>query len=70
MNRAIRILERMNEDLLMEVADMAEDYGFKEDRTIEQQAQILALMQFSDKIDNTIKELRDYQVRESQGGTL
>jgi hypothetical protein len=70
MNRAIRILERMNEDLLMEVADMAEDYGYKEDRTIEQQAQILALMQFSDKIDNTIKELRDYQVRESQGGTL
>ena len=70
MNRAIKILEKINDELITDIGDMSIDYGYKEERTFEQQAEILALVQFSERIETTIKELRDYQVRVSQGGVL
>ena len=70
MNRAIKILDKINDQLMTELGDMACDYGYREERTMGQQAEILALTQFSNKIEDTIKELRDYQVRMSQGGVL
>lgn len=60
----------MHDELMTDIGDMAIDYGVKEERTIEQQAEILALVQLTEKLEAYKEELRDYQVRMSQGGVL
>lgn len=61
MKRAIEILERMNDRLITDIGDTAIDYGVKQERTFNQQAEILALLQVSTQIEETIKKLQDFE---------
>ena len=60
MNRAIKILNKISDDLMTDIGDMANDYGIRDERTVEQQMEILALIQFNEHIEEAIRDLDKY----------
>ena len=67
MNQAIEILDKMSDQLMTDIGDLAIYYGTKEERTFQQQAEILALIQFSERIETAITEMKDWQARSAKG---
>jgi len=63
MNRAIKLIDKIVDNLMVDIGDMAIDYGIKEERTVEQQTEILALMQVIERLEKAQEELRNYQQR-------
>ena len=60
MKRATKILNKISDDLMTEIGDMANDYGIRDERTVGQQMEILALIQFNEHIEEAIRDLDKY----------
>ena len=63
MNRAIKILDKMSDQLMTDIGEMANDYGIKSERTFEQQCEIVALIQFAERIETATGEMKHFQVK-------